>query len=456
VSSHVESLALPRSLPAELRALVRLAAPIAVAQLGLVTMSLVDTAAIGRVSVDDLAGAGIGRAIAFGTVVLGIGVAGGLEPLAAQAVGAGEHARAWQGYLTNLRATLLLGPALILATFAMTLVLAPLGVDAGVVSRTRLYLVGQTPGVAAVLAYFSTKTLLQAHGHTTPALVGSVVANVVNVPIVNLLVRGDAALRAVGLPALGLPALGSLGGGIAFSIGDFVLLAFVMYGVREYRSPGPAPRIPLATVYRLGLPIGLQMVAEVGVFTVVGLLTGALGADVASAHNIALGMASLTFMGAVGISGATSVLVGQAIGAGRSPLRAGAVGIAVGASVMTLGALAFATAPRLIALVFTSDARVVAISVDLLRIAALFQVFDGVQAVASGALRGAGDVRFPFVACVVAYWLVAFPAAVLLGFVFHLGAQGLWWGLTAGLVFASGLLSARFAVVARRAIARVG
>lgn len=417
-------------------------------------MSLVDTAAIGRVSVQDLAGAGIGRSIGFGTIMVGIGVAGGLEPLAAQAVGAGEHARAWQAYLTNLRATLLLCPLAILAAFALTLVLVPLGVDPAVVSRVRLYLAGQTPGFAAALAYYSTKTVLQAHGRTTPALLGSVVANVVNVPVVNFLVRGDAALRAVGLPAIGMPALGAFGGGIAFSIGDVILLAFVAMGAREYRSPGEAPRLPLSTAYRLGLPVGLQMLAEVGVFSLVALLAGALGAEVASAHTIALGMASLTFMGAVGVSGATSVLVGRAIGAGRSPRQPGALGIAVGAAVMTLGAVAFATIPRVIAHLFTRDESVIPIAVDLLRIAALFQIFDGVQAVAAGALRGAGDMRFPFVANVVAHWLVGFPAAMILGFALHLGAQGLWWGLTAGLVFVSGLLAARFASITRQAIAR--
>jgi multidrug resistance protein, MATE family len=429
--------------------------PIALAQLGLVTMSLVDTAAIGRVSVQDLAGAGIGRSIGFATVIVGIGVAGGLEPLAAQAIGAGENGRAWQGYLTNLRATLMTWPVAIAAAFAVTFVLAPLGVDPSVVTRVRMYLAGQAPGFAATLAYFSTRTLLQAHGQTRPALVGSVVANVVNFPVVNLLVRGDAALRAVGLPAVGLPALGALGGGIAFSVGDFILLAFVAAGAVGYRSNVDAPRVRLRTAYRLGLPVGLQMLAEIGVFSLVALLTGALGAEVASAHNIALGMASLTFMGAVGVGGATSVRVGRAIGAGRSPRRTGAIGMALGAAVMTVGAVTFAAAPRLIARAFTNDDRVIAIGVDLLRIAALFQVFDGVQAVAAGALRGAGDMRFPFLANVAAHWLVGFPAAMLLGFVLHLGAQGLWWGLTAGLVFVSALLGARFAAITGRPIARV-
>jgi MATE family multidrug resistance protein len=232
-----------------------------------------------------------------------------------------------------------------------------------------------------------------------------------------------------------------------------MLLAFVGWAVRAYRVHGDA-RVPLSTVLRLGLPVGMQMAAEVAVFSVVTLLTGALGADVASAHSIALGMASFTFMGALGVSGATSVLVGRAIGAGASPRRPGLLGIALGAGAMSLGAVVFATAPGLIARAFTADAQVISITIDLLRIAAFFQIFDGVQAVAAGALRGAGDVRFPFLANVVAHWLVGFPVAILCGFVLHAGARGLWWGLTAGLVVVSGSLAARFVWLTRRPLAR--
>ena len=132
---------------------MQLALPIALAQLGLVAMALVDTAVIGRVSVDDLAGAGIGRSVGFASMIVAIGVATGLEPIAAQALGAGEPGRAWRGYVTTLRATMLLWAPLMGAAFAVTLVLAPLGVSPAVVSRVRMYLLGQAPGFAATLAF---------------------------------------------------------------------------------------------------------------------------------------------------------------------------------------------------------------------------------------------------------------------------------------------------------------
>ena len=445
----------PPSALTELRTLTRLAVPITIAQLGLVAMSLVDTAVIGRVSVDDLAGAGIGRSVGFASMVVAIGVATGLEPIAAQALGAGEPGRAWRGYTTNLRATLLLWAPLMAAAFAVTLVLAPLGVSLAVVSRVRLYMLGQAPGFAMMLAFLSSKTFLQAHRRTSPALVGSLVANVVNLVVSNLLVRGDGALLALGMAPRGLPALGAFGGGIAFSIASVVLLAFVAVPALGYRVRDAAPADPISTAYRIGVPVGLQLLAEMGIFSLVALLSGVLGPEVASAHQVAIALASFTFMGALGVSGATAVCVGHAIGAGTSPRRAGLMGIALGACVMVLGAVVFAAAPGLLVRAFTGDARVIAIGTNLVRIAALFQLFDGVQAVAAGALRGAGDVRFPFVANVIAHWFVGFPVALILGFGLHGGAPGLWWGLTSGLVVVSIALAVRFHVVSGRTIVRI-
>ena len=160
-------------------------------------------------------------------------------------------------------------------------------------------------------------------------------------------------------------------------------------------------------------------------------------------------------MGALGVSGATSVRVGHAIGAGASPRRSGLLGLGLGAAVMTGGAIVFALAPRWLMGLFTRDASVIAIGASLLRIAALFQLFDGVQAVAAGALRGAGDVRFAFAANLVAHWLVGLPVALALAFGLDLGAAGLWWGLTTGLVVIAIALTARFLVLSRRAVARL-
>jgi MATE family multidrug resistance protein len=258
----------------------------------------------------------------------------------------------------------------------------------------------------------------------------------------------------------GLPRLGAWGAGAAFSIAECVLTAIVLRAVWVVR-PGPprtgvAPSaVPYATVFRMGLPVGLQMLAEYGVFSLATLIVGHFGAAGISAHQIALGLSSFTYMGALGVGGATAVRVGQAVGAGVSTRRRGFVGIGVGAAFMTAGAAAFALVPGPLLRLFTSDAGVIALGVDLLGIAALFQLFDGVQTVAGGALRGAGDVRFAFVANVAAHWAIGLPLALLFGFVLGHGVRGIWWGLTAGLVVVAAALAGRFALISRRVIARI-
>ena len=458
----------------ELRALAWLSLPIALAQLGLIFMSLVDTAIIGHVSVDDLAATAIGRSIIFGVEAVGMGIGFALDPLASQAVGAGKPERAYQALRAGIQAAALVTLPTILLAFAITLLLGPLGVDPAILPRVHAFMLGNAPGVFGYLAYLAGKSFLQAHGATRPALVASLVANLVNAVVCSLLVRGDDALLAVGLPAIGLPRLGALGAGLASSLGSLLLAGIVIQAARSFRPVAPAADAPvrgavpasaaaeaepapvtLVTVLRLGLPVGLQLLAEIGVFSLVALLAGRLGTTVLSAHQIAVGLASFTFMGALGVGGATAVRVGHAIGAGRSPRQSGLVGLGLGAVVMSVGAALFALIPRPLIAIFTTDAEVIEVGARLLRIASLFALFDGIQAVASGALRGAGDVRFPFLANVVAHWLVGLPVALVLGFGLGLGAPGLWWGLTAGLVTVSVLLAARFVHLSGRAISRV-
>ncbi len=454
----------------ELRALVRLSLPISIAQLGLVFMGLVDTAIIGHVSVDDLAAVAIGRSIMFGICSIGMGIGFALDPLAAQAVGAGKPERALQALRAGVQAAALVTIPTIVLAFVATLALGPLGVDTAILPRVHAYLLGSAPGVFGFLAFLAGKSFLQAHGATRPALVASLVANVVNAVVCSLLVRGDDALVAIGLPGIGLPRLGAVGAGVASSIGALLLAAIVLHAARSFRpavvarAPGLPPDaavrgdgdpVSLVKVLRLGLPVGLQLLAEIGVFSLVALLAGRLGTSVLSAHQIAVGLASFTFMGALGVGGATAVRVGHAVGAGRSPRRSGLVGLGLGAAVMSFGALLFTFIPGPLIGLFTTDAEVIAIGARLLQIASLFALFDGIQAVASGALRGAGDVRFPFLANVGAHWLVGLPIALGLGFGLGWGAVGLWWGLTAGLVSVSVLLTSRFFYIVRRGIARV-
>jgi MATE family multidrug resistance protein len=338
---------------------------------------------------------------------------------------------------------------------AATWLFEPFGIEHDIALRARDYEIGQAPGLAFFAVYFACKAYLQAHGKTRPLIVAGVVANLINLFSCSLLVRGDDALTAIGLPGVGLPRLGALGAGIAFSIACGVLAVMVLVPCFQLRPARTAEQVSMKLTLRLGLPMGMQGLAEVGVFTVGALLVGRFGAEAESAHQIALGLAGFTFMGAFGVSGATSVRVGYAVGQARSPRRAGLLGVGLGASFMALSGLTFACLPGPLVRMFTGDAETVALGKALLLIAAAFQLFDGVQVCAAGALRGAGDVRYPFLATVFAHWVVGFPLACLLGLLFGFGVRGIWWGLTSGLVCVAVLLARRFLRVSGQAIARV-
>ncbi len=438
----------------EARAISHLALPIALAQFGLMTMGLVDTAVLGRVSKVDLAAAALGRNIGFAAQTLSMGLAMALEPLASQAIGAGDPKRAWRAFQATLGTIAVAWPVTVIVALAATLGLPSLGVEAPVVSRTQQFIVAWAPGLFAFPCFIASKTYLQANSRTRPAVVAAVVANVVNLVVCSVLVRGDDALASIGLPRIGLPRLGALGSGLALSVAGVLLAAMVVraaYALRPASLEG-SRAIARREVVRVGFPVGAQLLAEIGVFALVSVLTSHFGPAVVSANQIALGLASFTFMGALGVSGATAVRVGHAVGA-RDRERArtsGLTGIALGAAVMGAGAIVFAIAPSVLVRMFTNDPEIVALGTALVRVAALFQLFDGMQAVGAGALRGAGDVRFAFAGGVVSYWIIGLPLALYFGVARGRGALGMWWGLSASLIAAALIFLARFVVLTRR------
>ncbi|MBI2390381.1 MAG: MATE family efflux transporter [Deltaproteobacteria bacterium] len=352
-----------------------------------------------------------------------------------------------------------------------------LKVDPTTVPDARAYMYARLPSIVPVFVFLAAKTYHQAAGRTRAAVEGVIVANVVHAIAAWVAVFGDAGLQRLGLPALGVPAFGAAGAGIATSMSHAVLAAWMIgprarvpEGARdalregERVDPSEQRRIE-RKLLRLGFPIGLQLAAEVGIFSFVALLMGRIGGRAAAAHQIAINLASLSFMGALGIAQATSVRVGTAIGEGyaegaeagaarRDARRAGFVGIALGVSIMAGWALLFAVAPRLLARAFSPDEPVIVVATTLIQIAALFQLADGAQVVAAGALRGAADTRWPLMLNVVVHWGFGLPVGWWLAFHRGWGAVGLWLGLTAGLFVIAASLIARFVILTRRSIAR--
>jgi MATE family multidrug resistance protein len=208
---------------------------------------------------------------------------------------------------------------------------------------------------------------------------------------------------------------------------------------------------------RLGTPIGFQVQLEMVMFTVVAFLMGGLGTVQMAAHQVTINLASLTFMVPLGVSSATAVLVGRAIGAGDAPgtRRAAASGLLIGVAFMSLMAGLFIGAPRLLATAYTSAEEVVLLAVLLIPIAGYFQIFDGLQVVSAGVLRGAGDTRAPLVVNIFGFWCIGLPISLVLAFKLGFGPQGLWWGLVAGLGVVAVFLLSRVAWKLRGNVARV-
>jgi MATE family multidrug resistance protein len=451
----------PSSWRGELGAQVTLAVPLIVAYVGQMLMGLVDSLMLGRFSEAALAGSGIAGSILFSITALGMGVVMGLDTLIPQALGAGERDNARRLWWSGVRVCVVFGLPITLVIAASPALLGLFDVDAEVAGEASVYIWARLPGVIPFLIFVAQRSYLQALGTTRPIVFAMVAGNLLNAGLDALLIHGDAGLLAVGLPAIGAPPLGSMGAALAtvlVSLGSMTIAGIAVAARNRELEPEPRRVDPalFRKTWHLGLPVGLQLLAEVGVFSLTAVLAGRLGKTPAAAHQIAIALASFSFSMALGVGAATSVRVGRAVG-GRDPpgvRRAGAVGIGLGTGLMGVSAIVFAAIPDRLAALFTDQAHVIDAAVPLLRIAALFQISDAVQAVVAGALRGAGDTRSTFIANVCGHYLVGFPIAVLLAFGLDQGAVGLWTGLIAGLTATAIALSVRFFRLARRPIDR--
>jgi MATE family multidrug resistance protein len=260
---------------------------------------------------------------------------------------------------------------------------------------------------------------------------------------------------------LGMPRLGAIGCGVATAIVMWIMLVSLVAWIAlqpYYRRFAVLARFErphareLARLIRLGAPIGISLFMEGSLFAAVALLLGRLGPNVVAGHQIALNVASISFMVPLGIAIAITVRVGQAMGGGdaRAARRSGTVGACLAVSFMALAALVMAAAPRLIAAIYTADPHVQSVAVSLLRMAAIFQIFDGLQVAGAGALRGLKDTTVPLAITFFAYWGLGLPIGYVLGIVHDRGPQAMWIGLIAGLMVAAVLLNLRFQLVMRR------
>jgi multidrug resistance protein, MATE family len=435
----------------ELRQLLKLAGPLAAAQAGTQIMGLVDLAVLGRLGASEMGAAGLGNNIFFAISILGIGINLGVDPMISQAFGAGDAVRArhvmWQGVWLALGVTIALTIMLLFAPLLLPLfdVAEPLRPFAS------QFLLVRTAGLAPMLLFFVLRAYLQSQHITRPMVIAMLLGNVFNFVSDVILVFGWGPF----------PRMGVAGAALSTDLGAVLQLAVVAWTVRSIHLPphdvGALHHPKWAEIrqaIRIGLPIGIQLAAEIGVFSLVGLLAGHLGAIDLAAHQLVISFSSLTFTIAVGVASAGAVRVGLAVGARDQPRArmAGFSAVTGGIAIMLVGAAVFALFPRAVASLVTNQENVIIAAIPILLIAAVFQLSDGLQAIGAGILRGAGDTTFPLASNLVGHWLIGLPIALYLGFHRNMGIVGLWWGLCAGLTAVAILLLLRFNVLSKTAI----
>ncbi len=427
----------------EFRPMLRLALPLALTELAWVVMGLVDTMAVGRLpySAEAIGAVSLGTILFYTIGIFGSSIMLGLDTLVSQAYGAGKLEECHRSFFNALYLALVLAPALMVLIFAGLPLLNHLGIDPRVLVHTIPFIRALTWSTLPLVLYFVFRRYLQSMAIVKPVLFAGISANVVNLAGNWALVYGH----------LGFPALGVAGSGWSTFVSRVYMvtvlaIAAVYYDRKRGSGLWSTSRYlemgRIRELFRLGLPAATQLLLEISAFSVTTVLIARLGALPLAGHQIALNVASLTFMVPLGIGSAAAVRVGHSIGARdvQGAARAGWMALLFGVTFMSCAALALFLFPQAIARIYSPQSEVIRMGATLLMVAAVFQLFDGLQVVATGALRGAGNTRAPMLAHFLGYWIIGLPLGALLGFKFGLGAAGFWIGLCVALIFIGSIL----------------
>jgi MATE family multidrug resistance protein len=430
----------------ELKEMLRLALPLVTGQLSAIGMNVIDAMLAGHLDAHTLGAVAIGTSVWSLALVATIGVMLALPPSVAQLNGAGRPEEIGPLFRQALWLSAALGLLLFAGVhFGGPWLVVAIGVDAVLVPDVTRFLHAISFGAPALALFFTLRGLSEGFGLTRPTMYFSLLGLALLGPVGYVLMYGR----------LGFPVLGALGSGIATACVLWIeALAFLAYIAtrHHYRALAlfshferPKPEA-IGELLHLGVPMGISLLMEAGLFVAVALAIGTLGTDVVASHQIALNVASVTFMVPLGIAMATTVRVGHAVGRGdpQGVRDAGLVGLGLTLVAQGVSALLMLTIPERIAGLYTVDTAVIELAAQLLILAGLFQFSDGLQVAASGALRGLKDTRVPMLITTFAYWGVGMPVGWWLAFRAGLGARGMWMGLIAGLSMAALLLTRRF------------
>jgi MATE family multidrug resistance protein len=419
--------------------MIRLAAPLVLAEIGWVTMGIVDTMMVGRLpnGAQAIGATSLGNVLFQVAGIFGSGMMIGLDATVAQSFGAGKISDCHLCLLSGVYLILGITPVLVLSVWILTPLLGSLGIDPLMLRLTIPYLHALLWSAPPLLLYFAFRRYLQGMNLVKPVAFALVAANLLNIFGNWILIYGN----------LGAPALGVVGSAWSTCIARTLMAGLLLYSIlhHERRRRWGLFRISIrpdfARIRRLislGFPAAMHICLEVGVFAVATALAGTLGAVPLASHQIALHTASLTFMVPLGIASAAAVRVGHSIGRGdgHGASRAGWTAIALGALFMTASGLVFISIPGSIVRLYTHSADVIALGSIILMIAAFFQLFDGLQGVAIGALRGTGDTKTAMFTHLVCDWGIGLPVAWYFCFHRNWGVVGLWIGLSLAMILA--------------------
>jgi len=438
----------------ETRALLRLAGPLVVNNLSIAGMQFADTVMSGRLGAESLAAVAVGASVWFFGFALCLGVLMAISPIAARHYGAGNpeligrYTR--QGMYLGVAIGLLL---IVLAHLTVKPLLVQIGVDESFRDMTVSYVLAIVPGAPAIFVFLALRFTTEGIGYTRPIMYASIFSLVCNVFLNYVLMYGH----------FGAPALGVAGCGLASAItmwAIMIVLATYMIVSPRYEPlkifarVAPLRPVVLKEIIVLGMPIAIMITAEAGLFNAVSVLMGTRGAAIAAAHQIAINFAATMFMVPLALSAAISIRVGHALGSGNAQAArfSGALGILICALFMTCSAASLLVFRDGVVNLYTNDPSVSSIAISLLLMAAIFQVADGAQIGAAGALRGYKDTRVPMAINIFAYWVLAFPLAYLAAVTFKSPPSYVWGGFVLGLTVAAILLTWRYARVSSRAL----
>lgn len=432
---------------------IKLALPISVGQLGHVTLGVVDSMMVGKVGSASLAAASLVNGIFFLIIVIGIGLSMAATPLIAMAKGAERFDDCGKILNHSLVVNIVFSVVLMVFTFGFSFFIPYLNQPTEVVKEAIPYLQVLSLSVIPFILFQTYRQFLEGLSIPHPPMYVAIFANILNAFANWVLIYGN----------LGLPAMGLFGAGVATTITRWTISLTLLYFVLNYKKVQVyKPTIKIKKIdftlvkklVNIGLPSGFQYFLEVAAFTFAAIMLGWMGKAQLAAHQIAINLASITYMIILGISSAGTIRVGEAVGQKNITQirRAGFSAIGIATLLMICFGISFIIFRNFFPTLYIKEKEVITIASQLLIVAALFQIFDGLQATGIGVLRGLTDTKIPMLISFASYWIIGIPISVVLGFYFELGAVGIWIGLLVGLALLGITLLYRFNVKSRIAV----